>query len=243
MKFKLLFLFLCAALASKAQSETDSVRQIIAAHNNTHLSRYFVCGTGYGLPKGSGYVQNNLLFFNQGSFGINDYLSFGAAVFIAPPILPENKYVMLGLSPKISIPLWKERIQWSIGATFGSIPFSYFNPIGLTYSGLTFGPRRQNISFGAAWGYYGEWADHFTMTFHYVYQINQRFSLYAEGYWPARRSNWETYSFITGRYRHKKITFDAGVVYFSFDRTPSFIFPLLGVGLPFYIGKNKPGKM
>lgn len=110
--------------------------------------QYFFGQNGYGLRKGEGYYQNILIAINQVNFGLTDHFSFGVGV--VPGIVAP-----IWITPKVSIPLKKDRVNLAIGASVGTIIggafFEWDRPVifGKAYTKITLGPRHQNISIGA----------------------------------------------------------------------------------------------
>lgn len=112
---------------------------------NAQPSRYFFAPSGFQLPKGEGYYQNTLLFYNQFSYGISDHVTVGVPIVI--PFLG-------GISIKVGTQLGSANEEGhSLHSSAGVL---YLVPItgntsiggGIAFSNLSYGNENNNITFG-----------------------------------------------------------------------------------------------
>ena len=80
---------------------------------NLQATRYFFAPNGYGLKKGEAYYQNVWIFFNQFSVGIVDYFSIGAG--FVPTFLFGGAPTPVWIVPKVSVPIIKDKLNFTIG--------------------------------------------------------------------------------------------------------------------------------
>ena len=112
---------------------------------NAQPSRYFFAPSGFQLPKGEGYYQNTLLFYNQFSYGISDHVTVG--VPIVSPFLG-------GISVKVGTQLGSANdeghsLQSSAGVLY-LVPITGNTGIGggIAFANLSYGDENNNITFG-----------------------------------------------------------------------------------------------
>ena len=112
---------------------------------NAQPSRYFFAPSGFQLPKGEGYYQNTLLFYNQFSYGISDHVTVGVPIVI--PFLG-------GISVKVGTQLGSANEEGhSLHSSAGVL---YLVPItgntsiggGIAFANLSYGNENNNITFG-----------------------------------------------------------------------------------------------
>ena len=112
---------------------------------NSQPSRYFFAPSGFQLPKGEGYYQNTLLFYNQFSYGISDHVTIGVPIVI--PFLG-------GISVKVGTQLGSANEEGhSLHSSAGLL---YLVPItgntsiggGIAFANLSYGDENNNITFG-----------------------------------------------------------------------------------------------
>jgi len=118
---------------------------------NPQSTRYFWSPNGYGLKKGEGYYQNVWILFNQFAYGITDNISLGAG-FI-PAFLFSGSPTPVWLTPKISIPVVRNKFNLGGGALLGTIIGEEGTDFGLSYGTTTFGSPGQECNPGS-----GLWA-------------------------------------------------------------------------------------
>lgn len=112
---------------------------------NAQPSRYFFAPSGFQLPKGEGYYQNTLLFYNQFSYGISDHITVGVPIVI--PFLG-------GISVKVGTQLGSANdeghsLQSSAGVLY-LVPITGNTGIGggIAFANLSYGDENNNITFG-----------------------------------------------------------------------------------------------
>lgn len=141
--------------------KTISANQIVEGRlwfENPQATRYFWAPNGYGLKKGEGNYQNIYVLWNQFSIGVTDNFSVGAGVI--PLFLFDGAPTPVFVTPKISIPIKKDKINLGAGVLAGTILGEDFDSFGLLYGLSTFGSRDKNVSVGLAYGFAGgEWAN------------------------------------------------------------------------------------
>lgn len=105
--------------------------------------------TGYNLPKGRGYIQNQMMFVNQVYYGFSDRFSLGAGIEIASLFDPFTQVPAIGIFPKYTIPIEEGKANVGLGALLLSTPDtrSAFD-LNVFYGAFTYGPRNRNVSFG-----------------------------------------------------------------------------------------------
>ena len=129
---------------------------------NPQGTRYFYSPNGYGLKKGEGYYQNIWVLVNQVSVGITDYITMGVGtvpVFLfGEPILP------LWITPKVSIPIVKDKFNVGAGALLFSL-IGEDETFGLVYGVATYGDRNTNVNVGVGYAFTEDgWAKKPTIT-------------------------------------------------------------------------------
>jgi len=125
------------------KANQDNLRVGEYFSENPHASRYFYTPTGYGIKKGTGYVQTIWGVYYQLQYGITDNFSMGVSTtFIGTPIT---------LTPKYSFEI-NPKLHMAVGAQFGIETYSTGggNPVllGIGYTSLTAGSREDNLTFG-----------------------------------------------------------------------------------------------
>ncbi len=204
---------------------------------NPQSTRYFWTPNGYGLKKGEGYYQNVWVLFNQVAYGITDNVSIGAGV--VPLFLFGGTNTPIWITPKVSIPVTKDKFNLGVGALVGTITDTDIGEFGVIYGIGTFGSRDKNVSIGLGWGYGGgEIANRPTVTLSAMIRTGARGYFLTENYFIDAGS--ETVGMISlgGR----RIIGTAGLDYGFFIPWGSgidgfFAAPWLGITLPF---GNKP---
>lgn len=120
--------------------------------DNPQATRNFWAPTGYGLKPGEGYYQNIWVLFNQFSVGVTRHFSVG--VGIVPLFLFGSPSSPVWLTPKISLPLSKDKVNVGVGALIGTTSFGEKgNGFGIVYGSTTFGSRDKNFTIGVGYNY------------------------------------------------------------------------------------------
>jgi hypothetical protein len=199
---------------------------------NPHDTRYFFMTSGYGLQKGEGYYQNTWIMFNQVSYGITRHFTLGAGV--VPLFLFAGAPTPFWITPKVSVPLVKEKINLSSGMILGYMLGEQFG-FGLGYGALTVGNRDSNLTLGAGWAYAdSDWADAPTLTLSGMTRVGKKTYLLTENYLIST----EGYSIgiisAGGRSVQKRLAIDYGLVFPIGADIGSFVaIPWLGIAIPF----------
>lgn len=199
---------------------------------NPHATRYFFGPNGYGLRKGEGYYQNTWVFFNQVSYGISDNFSMGLGII--PLFLFAGAPTPVWITPKVSLPIKRDKINLGLGGLFGTVLGNEGSSFGIAYGQATFGSRDRNINVGLGYGYAGEsWANTPTISVSGVYRVGKKFALMTENYMiSAGEENYVLMS-AGGRFIGKKIAVDAGLVLPTQTGGEFFAIPWLGITAPF----------
>jgi hypothetical protein len=105
--------------------------------DNPQSTRYFWSPNGYGLKKGEGYYQNVWVLWNQVAVGINDYFSISGTII--PLFLFGGTATPVFISPKISIPIEKNKFNLGAGALLGTVLGESDTSFGIVYGVSTLG--------------------------------------------------------------------------------------------------------
>ncbi len=157
--------------------------------DNLQATRYFWAPNGYGLKKGEGYYQNIYVLWNQASYGITDNISIGGGII--PLFLFAGAPTPVFITPKISIPIVKDKFNIGGGALLGTIIGDFGlededinRGFGIVYGLSTFGSRDSNISISFGYGRFGgEWADSPLINISGLHRVSNRFYLITENYY------------------------------------------------------------
>lgn len=152
-------------------------------YRNLQSTRYLWAPNGYGLKKGETYYQNVWVLFNQISTGISDYVSFGIGMI--PLFLFNGTSTPAWITPKVSIPIHRDKINIGTGALLGTVlGESSSAGFGLAYGIATFGSRDANLSIGLGYGFAGgEWSQTPTVTISGIRRVSERTYLISENYY------------------------------------------------------------
>lgn len=201
-------------------------------YDNPYATRYFFGPNGYGLRKGEGYYQNAWIFFNQVSYGVTRNFTIGAGLF--PGFLFAGSATPIWLTPKVSIPLQKDKVNMGVGGIFATLPGSEGGgSFGVMYGQLTIGPRDRNINFGLGYGYAGDsWANTPTVTISGMYRTSKKFAVMTENYiFDTGDENLVLLS-VGGRFIGRHVAVDAGL-FIPAVSDGVFAIPWLGLNVPF----------
>ena len=201
-------------------------------YDNPYATRYFFGPNGYGLRKGEGYYQNAWIFFNQISYGFTKHLTIG--VGLVPGFLLGGGATPIWLTPKVSLPLNKDKVNLGVGGLFATaLGSDGGGSFGVAYGQLTFGPRDRNINIGLGYGYAGDdWADTPTVTLSAMYRATKKFALMTENYiFDTGEENFFLLSF-GGRFIGRHVAIDAGL-FIPAEGDAFIASPWLGVNVPF----------
>jgi hypothetical protein len=200
--------------------------------DNPQATRYFWQANGYGLKKGEGYYQNVWIFFNQVSYGITDNISIGAG--IVPLFLFAGASTPVWLTPKLSIPIVKDKFNVGAGALVGTVLGEEDAGFGIAYGTTTFGNRNTNVSLGLGYGYLsGEWADVPTVSLSAMIRTGQRGYLITENYFIGTADEDAILLSFGGRRLIKNSGLDFGLLFPVNTDGSFFAIPWLGITIPF----------
>ncbi len=198
---------------------------------NPQSTRYFWQPNAYGLKKGEGYYQNVWILFNQVSIGITDNVSIGAG--IVPLFLFAGASSPVWLTPKVSIPIKRDKVNVSAGALMGTILGEENANFGIAYSTVTFGTRDKNLSIGGGYGYAGgDWADSPTFTLSAMIRVGKRGYFLTENYYIGSAEEDLMLFFLGGRRMIKNSGIDFGILIPSDTEGEVVAIPWLGVTFP-----------
>jgi hypothetical protein len=202
--------------------------------NNPQSTRYFWQPNGYGLKKGEGYYQNVWIFGNQVSAGVTDHFSVG--VGLVPLFLFGGAPTPIWITPKVSIPIKKDRFNLGLGVlagtVIGDIGIDDGNAsFGIAYGSATLGSRDKNLSIGVGYGYSdGSWASQPIITVSFLNRISDKGYIVSENYIFPDGSLIS----IGGRRLIKRVSIDFGLFVPVAQGMDSFIgIPWLGIAVPF----------
>ena len=207
-------------------------------------TRYFIGTNAFGLRKGEGYYQNVWVSVNQVDVGINDYFSIGAGTipaFIFGGALP------IWTTPKVSIPIVKDRLHIAGGGFFGSMISSWSfgrSSFGYLYGQATWGKRDANITFGGGYIYSeGAWSSKPVFSLSGMARLGKKVALISENYFAGTQD--DPLQLISGGLRiiGKNISFDAALAIPVFDYGLAGV-PWLSIAAPLggeYGGRKKRG--
>jgi hypothetical protein len=205
--------------------------------DNPQSTRYLWQPNGYGLKAGEAYYQNIWVLFNQVSVGITDNISLGAGTI--PLFLFGGTPTPLWITPKVSIPVMKNRFNLGAGALLATVLGESDTGFGILYGIATVGSRDRNLSFGLGYGFSGEgWAEAPTFSLSGMIRTSARGYFITENYYIDTGSD-ITLLFLSVGYRLivKKVGLDFSLIIPIEESMDFYAIPWLGVTLPF--GKVK----
>lgn len=204
--------------------------------SNPQATRYYWLPNGYGLKKGESYYQNVWIFFNQVSTGITDNFSIGAGM--VPLFLFAGSQTPVWITPKVSIPVVKDKFNLGAGALAGTVIGADEGGFGMLYGLSTFGSRDKNLTIGLGWAFAGgSIANAPTVSVAGMIRTGPRGYFLTENYFIS--AGGETIGFMSagGRRIIKRISLDYGLFLPIASGLDTIIaVPWLGITLPF--GKN-----
>lgn len=203
---------------------------------NPQATRYFWSPNGYGLKKGEGYYHNIWVLWNQVAYGITNNFSIGGGII--PTFFFGGSPTPVFITPKISVPIVKNKFNLGAGAIVGTILGEKEAGFGILYGVATYGSPDNNVSLGIGSAYAGgEWAPSPILNLNGMFRISNRGYIITENYYyPMEGTDLVLFS-AGGRWIIKRAALDFGLfipIGTGLDR--NFAFPWLGVTIPF--GKN-----
>ena len=216
--------------------EVINAKQIVKGQvwfENPQSTRYFWAPNGYGLKKGEGYYQNIYVFWNQFSVGITDNFSLGGGIL--PLLLLGGGPTPIFITPKVTIPISKDKWNLGAGALIGTVLGEDFGSFGIVYGLSTFGSPDRNLTIGLGYGFFdGEWAERPLINVSGMIRASKRMYFLTENYYINAGGEGGAVLGIGGRWLIKRASIDAIIaipVGSGFDTT--ILFPLIGFVLPF----------
>jgi hypothetical protein len=199
---------------------------------NPHDTRYFFMTNGYGLKAGEGYYQNTWIMFNQVSYGATDFLTLGAGV--VPLFLFAGSSTPFWITPKLAIPIVKDKINMSAGMILGYLLGEDFG-FGIGYGAVTVGNRDRNLTLGAGWAYAdSQWAESPTLTLSGMTRVGRKTYLLTENYYIGTGDSAFGVVSLGGRSVQKRLAIDYGLVFpVGADFGTFLAIPWLGIAVPF----------
>ena len=217
--------------------ESAEIRGREAWITHPQSTRYFYSPTGYGLRKGEGYYQNVWVFFNQFAVGLTDHISIGAG--IVPLFLFAGAPTPVWITPKVSIPLVRDKLALGAGALMGTVIGEDGGFFGIPYGMLTLGDRSTNISFGMGYGFSGgDFANSPTFEINGMLRVSPKTYLLSENLIIADDSETVVVLSVGGRTVWTGVSLDYGLVIPSGTGESFLAIPWLGLVVPF--GNKKP---
>lgn len=199
---------------------------------NPQSTRYFWSPNGYGLKKGEGYYQNIWVLWNQFSYGVTDNFSIGGGVI--PLFLFGGGPTPVFLTPKISIPIEKDRFNVGGGLLLGTILGESESSFGILYGLSTFGTPDNNVTFGLGYGFAGsEWASSPLININGMFRVGSRGYFITENYYISTGGESAVIISLGGRWIIKKAALDFGLVVPVADIGEFIAIPWLGFTVPF----------
>lgn len=202
--------------------------------SNPHATRYFFGTNGYGLRKGEGYYQNTWILFNQVNYGFTKNFSMGAG--IVPLFLFAGSPTPVFITPKVTFPLARERVNLGLGGLFATVIGEGIT-IGLPYGTVSAGNRDHNLAIGGGWGFSndGGWAERPTIMLSGMTRVGRKAYLLSENYYLGfgGGSSIGILS-IGGRSVQTRLAVDYGLILPVGADIGSFVaIPWLGITVPF----------
>ncbi len=193
---------------------------------NPHPTRYFWAPSGYGLKKDEAYYQNMWVLYSQISIGITDHFTIGGGIM---PFLFFLGPTPVWITPKISIPVKKDKYNVGLGVFAGAI-LPEETSICLLYGSNTFGSKNNNLTISLGYGFVnGELVKRPVINVSGMVRIGPRGYLLTENYYQGAQ-DFGMFSF-GGRKIIKKMSLDFGFL-IPYGMNMFFALPWLGIALP-----------
>lgn len=208
-------------------------------YNRPETSHYLFAPTAYGPLAGEGSYQNGMVLMNRLEVGFTKNISVSGGLL--PVVIFEEFGMPLWLTPKVSVPLIKDKLNVAAGAMMATIvgvdaedPSSGF--LGVGYSVATYGTRDRNISLGAGLGFSdGAFNENPLMMASGTWRFNKLFALLSENYFKIVTDNPSLLLSGGGRVYGKKLAFDFALVTpIDLERNTIVVIPWFSINVPFY---------
>ena len=203
--------------------------------DNPQATRYFFSPNAYGLKKGEGYYQNVWVIVNSFAVGVTDYFSLGGGV--VPLFLFGGFPTPVWITPKISVPVVKEKFNLGGGALLGTVLGENETGFGILYGISTFGSKDKNVSLGLGYGYAGgDWAKAPMINLNTMIRFGPRGYFISENYFIHTEGTTALILTFGGRHIIQNAGLDYGLVIPIISNLGNFLaLPWLGITIPFGI--------
>lgn len=216
-----------------------SLQNLVAGEiwpENPHSSRYFYLPNGYGLKKGEGYYQNTWVLFNQLSYGFTDNFSMG--VGLIPTFLFGVKGAPVWITPKLSFPVKKDKLNLGVGAIMGTYVGANSEDaplLGMVYGVSTFGSADRNFTTGAGFAFADdEWASTPVFSLGGTIRTGKRHYFLSENYFFFGDGRMGSFVWLGGRFASRNLAIDYGGIIPVFPEMGRLIvIPWLSLTVPF----------
>ncbi|RLD25093.1 MAG: hypothetical protein DRI71_00610 [Bacteroidetes bacterium] len=203
-------------------------------YSEIHSTRYLFTSSAYGLEKGDSYYQNILVFYNQYNVGITDRfsMSFG----ILPFFLIAGSPTPVGVTPKYSFPVAKDKVNLSVGVLIGDIIGENNGIIALPHVTATFGSREKNVSIGMGYVFAdGQLVPYPVINFSGLIKVSRRTFLMTENHIISDGSYIVGLSIVGAKSIISKAALSYGLgIPFTTDYASEIIaMPWIGLTIPF----------
>lgn len=200
--------------------------------DNPYATRYFFMTNGYGLKKGEAYYQNTWILFNQMNYGITNNISIGGG--LVPLFLFAGAPTPVFLTPKITLPIVKDKFNVGAGAILGYV-LGEGAGFGIGYGAMSLGNRDRNLTLGAGWAYAdSQWANSPTLTLSGMIRVGRKGYLLTENYYIGIEGSSVGILSFGGRSVQKRLAVDYGLFIPLGAEIGTFIaIPWLGIAIPF----------
>ncbi|MEP0366812.1 MAG: hypothetical protein ABJN36_01795 [Cyclobacteriaceae bacterium] len=169
-------------------------------------TRYFISGSAYTMKKGEAMYQNTWIFYNHFSAGLTDHFSIGLG-FI-PSFLFGSIAIPYWITPKFSIPVSRDKLNFGGGAFLGSVTGGG-EMASFLYGNTTIGTKDTNLTFGLGYGRFdGEWSRTPLMMVGGSFRTSRHFYLLTENYFILG----EGIFFLGGRRIIRRTSLDFGLM-------------------------------
>lgn len=149
---------------------------------NPQATRYFWSPNGFGLKPGEGYYQNIWILWNQFAFGISENFSIGGGII--PLFLFDGAPTPVFITPKFSIPVKNDKLNFGAGALLGTIIGEEESSFGIVYGLSTLGTRDNNVTIGLGYGFAGgSWASSPMINLNGMFRTGSRGYFITENYY------------------------------------------------------------
>lgn len=204
--------------------------------DNPYSGRYLAGTSAYGLRQGEGSVDNGWLLFNQVSYGLSDHFSLGAG--FAPLLIFDGPFP-LWVTPKLSIPLKKDKLSLAVAGLFGRSFSDYEEDdarFGAVYSQLTIGSPDANLTLGYGYGFAdGDWSNKPLFSINGILRTGPRFALLGESVIVPADFDSDAFSLVgTGvRFMGRHFAIDLAMLLMVIPDDGAYPLPWISMHIPF----------